>query len=167
MNKKADVFQLIVLLVILFVAAITGILFLKLGNEVTGIYEDTGMLDDTAIGQEYNEMMQETAPKTTDYMIFMLFFGGTIALMISASRTQFSPTIFFIFILFLIITIFIASGMVNIYSGFAEQTALTKESGQLTLTGFLFSKYTPLVMAVLGGLIMLIMWGRSGGDIIT
>jgi len=166
-NKKADIFQLIVLLVILFIAAITGILFLALSNQVTQTYEDTGLLNDTAIGQEFNDMMQDTGPKSTDYMVFMLFCGGVIGLMISASKTNFSPTIFFLFLLLLIITIFIASGMVNIYSGFAQQATLVNEANQLVLTGFLFSKYTPLLITVLGGILMLIMWSKTGGDIIT
>ena len=167
MNKRGDVFQLIVLLIILFIAAVVGLLFLTLSNEVTTAYEDLGILNDTAIGQQYNDMMQDTAPKTTDYMIFMLFAGGVIGLLISASRTNFSPTIFFMFFLLLIITIFVASGMVNIYSGFAEQATLVDSANQLQLTGFLFSKYTPLLITVIGGLIMLIMWSKTGGDIIT
>ena len=167
MNKRADIFQLIFLLIILFLAAIVGILFLAMTNEVTNVYDETGILDDTAIGQRYNEMMKTTAPRTTDYMVFMIFLGGVIGLLISASRTNFSPTIFFMFFLLLIITIFVASGMVNIYSGFAEQATLVDSANQLQLTGFLFSRYTPLIMTVLGGLIMLIMWGRSGGDIIV
>ena len=167
MNNKADIFQLIILVVILFVAVIVGILCLKLSNEVTDVYDESGLLNDTIIGQKFVDKIQETAPKTTDYLVFMLFAGGVIALMISASRTQFSPTIFFIFFLFLMITIFIASGFVNIYSGFTQQLTLADEADQLQLTGFIFSRYTPLILTVIGGLIMLIMWGKSGGDIIT
>ena len=166
-NKKADIFQLIVLLVILFIAAITGILFLALSNQITQTYEDTGLINNTAIGQQFNDMMQDTGPKSTDYMIFMLFCGGVIGLMISASKTNFSPTIFFLFLLLLVITIFIASGMVNIYSGFAQQATLVNEANQLVLTGFLFSKYTPLLITVLGGLIMLIMWSKTSSDIVV
>jgi len=167
MNTKGDIFQLVVLLVILFVAAIVGILFLKMTNEVNFFWEESGMLDDTAVGQQFIDKMQQTAPKTVDYMIFMLFTGGVIALLISGARTSFSPTIFFMFLILLLITIFIASGMVNIYSGFTQQVTLTDEAGQLVLTGFIFSKYTPLLMTVIGGLIMLVMWSKSGGDIIT
>jgi len=167
MNKKADIFQLVVLLVILFVAAIFGILTLRLSNGVNDFWEESGMLENTPIGQRYVDKMQDTAPKTVDYMIFLLFTGGVIALLISGARTSFSPTIFFMFLILLLITIFIASGMVNIYSGFTQQATLTDEAGQLVLTGFIFSKYTPLLMTVIGGLIMLVMWSKSGGDIIT
>ena len=166
-NKKGDVFQLIVLLLISFIAAIVGLLFLTLSNKVTQTYEDLGLLNNTAIGQQYNDMMQDTGPKSTDYMIFMLFCGGVIGLLISSAKTNFSPTIFFMFLLLLLITIFIASGMVNIYSGFAQQATLVDEAGQLVLTGFLFSRYTPLIMTIIGGLVMLIMWSKTGGDIMT
>jgi len=165
-NKKADVFQLIILLLILFIAAVVGILFLKLDNVILNFYGTSGLLNSTAIGTDFNNMLIDTAPKTTDYMIFMLFAGGIIGLLISSARTNFSPTIFFLFMLLLVITIFIASGMVNIYSGFTQQITLTNESNQLQLTGFIFSKYTPLIMTVIGGLIMLVMWSKSGQDII-
>ena len=167
MNKKGDIFQLLVLLIILFIASIVGILFLTLSNKVTQAYEDTGLLNKTVIGQQYNDMMQDTGPKSTDYMIFMLFAGGVIGILISASKTNFSPTIFFLFLLLLVITIFVSSGMVNIYSGFSQQATLIDSANQLQLTGFIFSKYTPLIITIIGGLIMLIMWSKTGGDIIT
>jgi hypothetical protein len=166
-NKKADIFQLVVLLIILFIAAVVGLLFNTMSNKVTQIYEDTGLLNGTAIGQQYNDMMQDTGPKSTDYMIFMLFCGGVIGLMISASKTSFSPTVFFLFLMLLIITIFVASGLVNIYSGFAQQDMLVDSANQLVLTGFIFSKYTPLIFTVVGGIIMLLMWSRTGNDIIV
>jgi hypothetical protein len=165
MNKQGDIFQLTALLVILFIVAIVGLLFLSLSMRVLNSYEDSGILEDTAIGQESNDLLTETAPKTTDYMVFLLFSGMVIGLLISASRTQYSPGVFFLFVLLLIITIFIASGMVNIYSGFANLDSLAESSAELSLTNFIFSKYTPLIMTVIGGLIMLIMWGKQGSDI--
>lgn len=165
MNKKGDIFQLTALVVILFIVAIVGLLFLGLSTRVTEAYDETGLLDDTAIGQEANTIMQETGPKTTDYMIFMLFCGMVIGLLISASRTQFSPGVFFLFVLLLIITIFVASGMVNIYSGFANSPTLQEASSELRLTNYVFSRYTPLILTTIGGLIMLIMWGKQGSDI--
>lgn len=165
MNKKADVFQLTFLIIILFIVAIVGLLFFTLSNRITDKYNELGIFDDAPNADYANSLINETAPKTTDYMIFMLFVGMVIGLLISASRTQFSPTLFFMFILLLIITIFISSGVVNIYSGFAQ--ALPDESGKLILTGYLFSRYTPLIITCIGGLIMFIMWSKGGSEIIT
>lgn len=166
-NKRGDVFQLIFLIIILLIAAVVGILFLKLGNEMTNTMEEQGLFDDAPNAQLANDTLQAAAPRTTDYMIFFLFLGSVIGLLISASRTRFSPTIMFLFITLLIITIFVASGAVNIYSGLASSPELATENAQLTLTGFILSRYTPLIMTVIGGLIMIIMWGKSGGDILT
>jgi hypothetical protein len=164
-NKRGDVFQLLFLLVILFFVAIVGLLFFTMSDKFSQAWQDSGMLNDTAVGQTAVDTLQQNAPRTIDYMIFFLFMGSIIGLLISASRTGYTPTVFFLFIILLIITIFVASGLVNVYSGFADSSALAEYSEQLTLTGFIFSKYTPLIMTILGGLIMVIMWGKSGGDI--
>jgi hypothetical protein len=164
-NKRGDVFQLLFLLVILFFVAILGLLFFTMSDKFSQAWQDSGMLNDTAVGQTAVDTMQENAPRTIDYMIFFLFMGSIIGLLISASRTGYTPTVFFLFIILLVITIFVASGLVNVYSGFADSSALVEYSEQLTLTSFIFSKYTPLIMTILGGLIMVIMWGKSGGDI--
>jgi len=166
MNIRGNIFQLVALVVILFVVAIVGLLFLSLSSKVTGTYQNLSIFNDSVIAQQANAKMLETAPRTTDYMIFFLFVGSIIGLLISASKTQFSSGIFFLFALLLIITIFVASGMVNIYSGFSQSAALSEYADQLTLTGYIFSKYTPLILTVLGGIIMLIMWGKQGNDII-
>jgi len=167
MNKKGDMFQLLFLLIILFISTIVGLIFLGLTLEVTSLYNSTGMLEDTAIGTEANTLMETTAPYTTDYMIFFLFIGGIVGVCVSAIRTNFSPTIVMLFVFLLLITIFVAGGFVNIYQGFTDTEALSVAAGHLTLTNFIFSKYTPLIFAILGGLVMLLMWGKSGGDIIT
>ena len=166
-NKKGDMFQLLLLLIILFIAAIVGLIFLALSQEVTQAYDESGLLNGTAIGQDANNMMRDTAPYTTDYMILFLFLGGTTGLVISAIRTNFSPTIIFLFILLMLMSIFVASGFVNIYRGFADTEVLSEYADKLTFTNFLFSKYLPLITCVLGAMIMMIMWGKSGGDIIT
>jgi len=166
MNKQGNIFQLVALLVILFVVAIVGLLFLNLSSRVTEAYQNMSMFNDSAIAQHANQVMGETAPRTTDYMVFFLFMGMVIGLLISASKTNFSSGIFFLFVLLLVITIFVASGMVNIYSGFANTPSLIDSSSQLVLTNYIFSKYTPLIITVLGGLIMLIMWGKQGSEVI-
>lgn|SRR3990167_3535493 len=167
MNKKGDVTQILFLLIILFITAILGILFWGLTDGVLQTQEDIGLFNDTVLAQQSIDKLQETAPRTTDYMVFFLFLGGIIGLMISAVRTNFSPTIMLLFVMYLIIAIFIASGLVNVYSGFAQSPVLSDSANDLIITNFIFSKYTPLIFAVLGTILMIIMWGKSGGDIVT
>lgn len=167
MNKKGDITQLPVVLVILFISAIVGILFLGMTLKVTDFWKESGLLNQSEIGMNSNQLIHDTSPPTVDYMIFFLFLGSTIGVTISAVRTNFTPTVMFIFFILLIITILIASGLVNIYSGFTQAEGLIEAGQQMPLTGFVFSRYTPLMMAVMGGFIMLIMWAKSGGEIVN
>ena len=166
-DKRGDIFQLSVLLILVFVLAVVGLLFLTLSQGVTNFYDRTNLLNGTAIGQDAINTIKNTAPTTTDYAIFFIFLGGTLGLCISAVKTNFSPTILFLFLMLLVITIFISSGLVNIYSGFAETPTLATAASQLTLTNFILSRHTPLIFACIGALILLIMYGKSGSDIVT
>ncbi len=165
MKKKGDIFQLSFILIIIFIAAMVGILFLAFTNKVNDYWEVSGLINNSDAAKTTVDTMQATAPLTTDYAVFFLFLGSTLGICISAVRTKFSPTLIFFFLMLLVITVFIASGIVNVYSGFAE--ALPTEESQLTLTGIIFSKYLPLFMAIIGGIIMIIMYGKQGADIVT
>lgn len=167
LGRKGDIFQLPVVLVIVFIAALVGLLFLTMTFKVNQFWDSSGLLNSSAEAIHATDKMQTVAPLYTDYMVFFLFLGANLGLVISAVRTRFSPTLIFFFILILLITIFIASGLVNVYSGFANAPVTSEVSGDLILTNWVFSRYTPLTMTVIGGIIMLIMWGRQGADIVT
>ena len=166
-NKKGDIFNILFLLIILLIAAIVGLLMLTLSSKVLTFYEDTGLLNNTAIGQQAVDKLQLYGPTYTDYMIFFLFIGSTVGICISAIRTNFTPTIMFLFILMMFFDIFVAAGIVNIYQGFAQMPTLADIANQLTLTNFIFSRYTPLIVAILCALLMLLMWGKTSSDIVS
>jgi len=165
LNKKGDIFQLSFVMIIVFITAMVGILFLAFTNQVNDYWVVSGLLNQSEAATSTVATMQATAPLTTDYAVFFIFLGSTLGICISAVRTKFSPTLVFFFILLLILTIFIASGIVNVYSGFAE--VLPNEAAQLTLTGIILGKYMPLMMAIIGGFIMIIMYSKQGGEIIS
>ena len=167
MNKKGDVFQILFLLIMLFIAGIVGLLFLKMTTGVLDAYPNLPTYNVTPELQHTQEVLSDSAPRTTDYMIFFLFLFGYVGITISAVRTKFSPMTMFFFAILAIITIFVSSGMVNIYQGFAQSDALIDTSSQLTFTNFMFSQYTPAFMLVISAMVMIIMWGRSGSDIVT
>lgn len=166
-QKKGDIFQVIIMLIILLVIAIVGLICLVLTTNVNNFWDSSGLLNDTAVGTQAIDTLQDTAPKTTDYAIFFLFLGMNIGILVAAVRTNFSPIIIFLFILLTLIAIMFAAGAVNMYQGLAQQSNVIDISSGLTFTNFLFSRYLPLVVSMICAGIMLIMYGRSGGDIIT
>lgn len=163
MNKKGDVIQILYLLIILFLGAVFFLLCYGMSSRInTAVSEITP--NDT-IAYEVNEVITENTPTIFDTFIFFLFLGGIIGLMVAAVRTDFSAGIIFIFILIAFMTVLVASGLVNIYRGFTDAPGLAEISGRLTLTNIVFSRYTPLIICVLAGIILLLMYGKSGGDI--
>jgi ammonia channel protein AmtB len=166
-QKKGDIFQILIVLIIIFALALIGFLTLTITTRVNTFWDDSGLLNETAVGTEAINKMQDTAPKTTDYAILFLFIGMNIGIIISAVRTNFSPVTIILFIFLTFISIMIAAGMVNMYQGLAQSPSVSDIGESLTFTNFLFSKYLPLIICVVSALVMLLMWGKSGGDIIS
>ena len=73
MNKKGDVFQILVMLILLFVCAVVGLILLTFSMKVTQTYAALPQLNQSAVAVKANLVLQQTAPTTTDYMIFFLF----------------------------------------------------------------------------------------------
>ena len=165
-SKKGDIFQILFLLIFLFIIAIVGLLTYSLSYKVTQTYKDLNVFNDSEIAQEKNDYMQTISKHTTDETILLFFLGMVIGLIIAASRTNFNPIIMFLFLFILFITILNAAGMVNIYDGLSSSSALSEQADDLTITNVLFGKYLPLIICVLGALIMIIMYSKSGRDIV-
>jgi hypothetical protein len=166
-SKKGDVSQILVVMIILLVLAIVGFITLTLSTRVNSFWISSGTLNESSTAITAVEKMQDTAPKTTDYAIFLAFLGMQIGVVISAVRTKFSPLTIVLFIFLTMISIMVAAGMVNMYQGLAQTTSVSDIGESLPLTGFIFSKYFPLIITVISALVMLIMYGKQGGDIIS
>lgn len=166
-QKKGDVFQVLFMMIIILVVSIVGLLVLVITTRVNSFWDSSGLLNGTAVGINAIDTLQDTAPLTTDYAILFIFIGMNIGVMIAAVRTNFTPLTVMLFIFLMFISIIIAAMSVNIYQGFAQTDSIIDVSAQLTFTNFLFSKYFPLVINVICALIMLLMYGKSGGDIVS
>lgn len=163
-QKKGDIFQVLFMIVLVFAVAVVGLITLVLTTNINNFWDDSGLLNDTAVGTKAINKLQDDTPKTTDYAVFLLFVGMNIGLLVGAVRTNFSPVIIILFIFLTLIAIMAAAGVVNMYQGLAQQSTVLPISQQLTLTNFLFSKYFPLVISMICAMIMIVMWGKSGGE---
>lgn len=165
MISKKGIFDIFFLLIIVFFVAVIGLLTYKLSHSITQAYVNSGVLASSPVALHANSVIDSQGRIVADEFVFFMFLGMMIATIISAARTNFSPTVIFFFILELLMAIVLAAGLVNIYSGIAQTPVLMIEAQQLTLTNIIISRYTPLMICALGGLILLIMYGKSGGEI--
>jgi len=166
-SKKGDMFQVIIVLILLLIIAIVGFITLTVTTRVNTFWDDSGLLNETAVGTQAIDQMQDSAPKVTDWAILLLFLGMNIGVVISAVRTNFTPVTIVLFIFLTLIAIMFAAGIVNIYQGLSQSTGVEDIHSSLPLTNFLFSKYLPLIICVISAFVMILMYGKGGGDIIS
>lgn len=165
-QKKGDVFQVILMIILVFVVAVVGLICLVLSVRINNFWEQSGLINDSSTAQQSISTLQKTGPKSTDYAVFFLFIGFIIGATIAAVRTDFNAITVILFIFLMAVSIFVAAGYVNLYRGLADNAGITDVSSKLTLTNFLFSKYLPLMVAVLCAFIMILMYGKSSGEIV-
>lgn len=165
MNKKGDIFQLFFLLIFLFMAAIIGLLTYAMSDEINETLLNFSESGTTAY--EATNIIRTNVPTAFDELVLFLFLGGVIALCISAVKTNFSPTIIFLFIIITILAVAVAGGFVNIYQGFTDAPALNDLADNLTFTNIIFSRYTPLIICIVSALILILMYGKTGSDIVS
>lgn len=167
-DKKGDIFQIFFVLIILFIMGILGLLIGKMSYEFTNAYKlpiSQNIFNDS-VASDANQLIQSSAIPTMDFFIFLFFLGSNIGLIVAAIRVKYSPTIIFLFILLLLIEIFVASGMVNIYQGFHNEASLAPIPSMFVLTNLIFSKYMPLIFSVIGAVVLIFMYSKSGDQIV-
>lgn len=94
-NKKGDVFQIFIVLIITTAVAIVALILLVMSNQVTHYWNESSLMINDSVADKANKVLIDTGPKTTDYAIFFLFLGLNIGVIIAAARTNFSATIIF------------------------------------------------------------------------
>lgn len=164
-NKKGDVLSLIPLMVILLIIAILGLFFFYVAWKFTTELDSTGVLDSNENAKSVNSNLTHWIPDINDETVLFFFLAMTIGLVIAAVRTNFNPVVIFIFMLLLIVAIFLAAQSTNIYRGFADEPAISDYSSKLTFTNVLFSRFTPLIITLIGAVLIIIMYGKSGSNI--
>lgn len=164
-NKKGNVFQILFLLIIVFTAAVATLVCGSLSWHIDTYYQMAPGYNDSVVGQKVSNFTTNQSPTIGDELIFFLFIGGIIGLMVGAIRTNYSPAILFLFILVSFISVLVASGLVNLYQGFAQAPGLVEIADKFTLTNVIFSRYTPLFTCIICAIILILMYAKSGADI--
>lgn len=167
MNKKGDFLQIFFLLIMLFVAAIVFLITYSWADPIQQEFKEFAeeQQGNNSVAFENLDKVATYTPIAFDYFIFFFWLGGIIGLMISAVRTDFSVGILFIYLLVMMIAVLVASGLVNIYQGFAQAPALADLASNLTLTNLIFNRWLPLMVSVIGAFVLILMYSKSGADI--
>lgn len=162
-NKKGNAIGIIVVLIFIFIIAIVALLVGALSKKFSAEFNERIDLPDNSSAEQAFNRVDEMSVNILDQLVFFIFLGLNVGIIISAAKTKFSPIVIGIFIFLLIFAVIIAAGLTNLYTEFADSTQMSEYSDQMNLTGFVFNRFTPLIICILSGLTMIIMYGKQPG----
>lgn len=159
-NKKGNAIGIIVVLVIIFIVAIIALLTSSMSKKFSEKFKELDIPENSSADIAIDRM-DDMGLKISDELVLFIFLGLNIGIIVSAVKTKFSPIVIGIYFFLLVFAIMIAAGFTNLYTTFAESSAMSEYGSQMTLTGFIFNRFTPAIICVLSGLIMIFMYGKS------
>ncbi|MFW9873022.1 MAG: hypothetical protein ACFFG0_07985 [Candidatus Thorarchaeota archaeon] len=163
MNNRG-VFQIIYVVVFLLLVALISLMFFKMNNTFKDEFLSFEEINNTEYARESIQSVGSQMPYVHDELVLFFFIASVISLIVSAVKTNFNPVVIGLFFILFLLSIFIAAGAVNIYQGMAQSEDLINESGKLIFTNVLFSKFFPLIIMAIGTIVLIIMWGKVGGQ---
>lgn len=123
MNKKGSLFDMLYLIIIMLVFAMT----VFLGYKIMIDYNENAA-DLLTTEESVNAMNNgELALTNMDYIFIVLIIGDIIAMIIGAFLLKSHPAFFFAALFFLALLIFLAATMSNIFETFSEEEQFSDE----------------------------------------
>lgn len=155
MNKKGSMLDLIFIAVTILTFAVATLIVFKVSNSINdGLQNIDGVTDKAK--SEFSRV-NNIYVDVIDNMALFLFVGLSIVALILASLVRFHPVFFVFFILLIVVMIFLAGIMSNVYLEMANTTALQAEAEQLEyITRIMY--ILPFFIGVMGFILSVIMY---------
>ena len=155
MNKKGSMLDLIFIAVTILTFAVATLIVFKVSNSINDGLQDIDGVTDKA-KSEFSRV-NNIYVDVIDNMALFLFVGLSIVALILASLVRFHPVFFVFFILLIVVMIFLAGIMSNVYIEMANTTALQAEAEQLEyITRIMY--ILPFFIGVMGFILSVIMY---------
>lgn len=156
-DKKGSIFQIIGLIILLFVAVTSLVLIFDIGQRLLPAINEK--LNDSTENATINYTIQTTLDTTYsyDYAGLAIFAGLVIALVFSAYVTLAHPGFTPVYILILVISTIAAAPISNAYQAIQTQVG---HSASFTMTGVIMNNL-PLIVAVAGFIFIIVVFIKS------
>lgn len=158
MNKKGDVTDIIVFLLIITFLAISFIVVLLVNDSLYEVIEDTALNE-----SDSSSTILSAFDNINDNVVqrgFVLFFGILIiGILISGFLVRIHPAFLFLYIIMLAFTLLIAVYMGNLYDDFTAVDELNTIATGQPMINFIMQNIVKIVLAV-GALSMIIIFSK-------
>lgn len=168
MNKKGTASDVVFAAVMLFMLALGIFLIGFIGDKIT-----TGMQNTTAFNQSTEATAALEGSRTTinrqiDYIVFGVFIGLILTILITSWFIGANPLFFFIYFIVITIGIVISAILSNTWESITTKPQLASYLTNMPIANHLLT-YLPLYVGALGVMGLIIMFakpyvGRSGGE---
>jgi len=105
-----------------------------------------------------------TAIALNDLLLVVLLGGLTISLLVSAYFIPSHPVMLLPSILFLVLAVLVSAQISNVYVAFGQTSLMNATYNNLPAAGYVL-QYLPIIMSVIGGLFILVMFGKARGQV--
>ncbi len=155
LNKKGSIQDLILIMVIITVFAVGTLVVYKISNELNTKFQEEDRLDEK--GKTAFAQINNMYPSVIDNSFLLLVIGLSLGALILAFMVRIHPVFFVGFVIVLVIIIFVAGVMSNIYLEIANDPEFTEVATNLTFITNIIGKL-PLFIGIFGFLISIVMY---------
>ena len=160
MNKKGQLPDLFLIIVILSLFAITTVTMVTFYNSYTETLEGNAAFDNP-----WNEAVEENADnlnKGYDYLFMFILVGLAILTIVLGLNVRSHPVFFFISLLLLVIVTVVSAIMSDVYTQLATNSSSAIEATASTYTIIPFvMNHLPMFMFFLGMFIMILFYAKE------
>jgi len=159
-GKKADFTSLLMMLGILVILAIGAIIFSQVFLAILGNLKAQDAFSNRTVTTM--EIVEDNTIPWLDFLIFFSLVSLMLGLIVSSIFIDVHPAFVIAFIFGLIIAVFIAGQLTNVYSEVTSDSALSETSSQFTYTNLILGEHFPIIILVIGIIIVVVLYGKSG-----
>lgn len=162
-NKKGDVTDMLIFIVLIFILAIGLFIFAFIIPQISSGLNDAGLNSSTE-GSSAISSLGDFGTITIQRGFFLLFAGLIISTMVTSFFARTHPIFLFLYILILGITVFLGVYLGNAYQDLTEISIFADTLASQTLINIVMNNIITIVIAV-GALSMIIVFAKfsTGG----
>lgn len=158
MNKKAELTDMFVFIITIFILAAGLFVMIYIIPGITSGLKTAG-LNDTLEGASSIDYLENSFTGVINNGFLMLFVGLIISTMITSFLVRTHPIFLFLYIFFLAITLFIGIYLGNAYYQFEQNTIFTDTLAKATYIHIIMNHIVEITLAV-GALSMIIVFAK-------
>ncbi len=157
-NKKADVTDMVTFLLLIFIIGV-GLFIMVFAIDSIAEGLRTGGLNNTDEGSNAIDELEKFGTVQLQRGFMLFFVGLILSTMISSFLVRVHPIFLFLYILFLILTVFLGTYLANAYDQMRNIPLFADQLANQTLINVVFENMVPILVGV-GALSLFIVFAK-------